>query len=143
MPKKRSPAKTSDSSKPNSKQSAQPATDPNAQSRDPEAQVVEWILAGAGNQDLRQAVATSFTNLDPDKLIVQALKSLESSAGRWRGLAMGFCYEASRELYRRMVEIGDFPGALRAVKQLADLRKAEERLPPDEDEETLALLAEM
>jgi hypothetical protein len=24
-------------------------------------------------------------------------------------------------LYRRMVEIGDFPGALRAVKQLAEL----------------------
>jgi hypothetical protein len=35
----------------------------------------------------------------------------------------GWCVEATRFLYQRMVEIGDFAGALRAVKTLSDLAK--------------------
>lgn len=35
----------------------------------------------------------------------------------------GWCFEATRDMYRRMVEIGDFAGALRAVKQLAEFAK--------------------
>lgn len=36
-------------------------------------------------------------------------------------IVLGFCIEATRGLYARMVEIGDFTSALRAVKQLHEL----------------------
>lgn len=96
--------------------------------REPLAQVLAWVLEGASARDLKEAIAANFPEEDGEALIISVLRDLEKSAARSPDVMIGFCLEASRELYRRMTEAGDYPGALRAIKQLAELtRKAQKR----------------
>lgn len=58
---------------------------------------------------------------DAAPLIVAAVARL-ADAGEFDGqVIVGWCMEAYRDLYRRMVEVGDFAGALAAVKRMQDL----------------------
>lgn len=86
-------------------------------------QVFKWILSGATEHDIAEAVAQSWPGQDAQPLIVGAILKIKASADFDQAAVIGFCFETTRDLYRRMVEIGDFPGALRAIKQLADLAR--------------------
>lgn len=112
---KPSQEKTSDGSKTN--------CDAPAGTVDPLAQVLKWVLDGASEQDIQEAIRAHFPEKESEALIVATMRHLETVADRKPRLLFGWCFEATRELYRRMVEIGDYPGALRAVKQTADLAK--------------------
>lgn len=87
-------------------------------------QVVKWILTGATEYDLTEAIQQAWPETKPQPLIVAAIENLRQAGDFDKQLVLGWCFEATRDLYRRMVEIGDFPGALRAVKQLTDLAKS-------------------
>ena len=52
-----------------------------------------------------------------------AIARLAEAAEFDPAIVQGWCIEATRGLYARMVEIGDFSGALKAVKQLHELTK--------------------
>jgi hypothetical protein len=84
-------------------------------------QVFKWILSGATENDVLEAIAQAWPDEKAKPLIVAAIDQLRKAAQFDPDLVLGFCFESTRDLYRRMVEIGDFPGALRAVKQLAEL----------------------
>lgn len=86
-------------------------------------QVLKWILSGATERDVTEAVAISYPAADPQPLIVAAIGELRQAANCDPLTIRGFCIEATRELFRRMVEIGDFTGALRAVKQLSEIAR--------------------
>ena len=86
-------------------------------------QVFRWILAGATEYDIDEAVRTAWPDVNPAPPIVEAIAKLREAGAFDQQVVFGWCFEATRDLYRRMVDIGDFPGALRAIKQLADLTK--------------------
>jgi hypothetical protein len=86
-------------------------------------QVIKWILAGATERDIAEAIAQTYPDATARPLLTAAVQQITKSANYDPRIVRGWCFEATRELYRRMVEIGDFPGALRAVKQLADYAK--------------------
>ncbi len=86
-------------------------------------QVFRWILSGASEHDIVEAIAQAFPDSDARPLIVQAVAKIAESASLNGDIVLGFCVESTRDLYRRMVEIGDFPGALRAIRQLRDLTR--------------------
>ena len=68
-------------------------------------------------------------------LLAAVMGDLEKSAACSPEILIGWCFEATRELYRRMIEIGDFSGALRAVKQIAELTKNVHHRDAEEEEE--------
>ena len=86
-----------------------------------QAQVVKWILTGATEHDITEAIRQSWPDEDAAPLLVDAIGQLQKAADFDPATVLGFCFEATRHLYQRMVEIGDFAGALRAVKQLAEI----------------------
>jgi hypothetical protein len=85
------------------------------------AQIVRWIIEGASESDIVEAIEAKFPGNKPAPLIVAAVKRLEESAETSRYLAKGFAIEATRDIYRRALEIGDHQTALRAIKQLHEL----------------------
>ena len=100
-----------------------PAADP-APKLDREAmvnQAVEWILGGQTEADIREAIAENFPAAIANDLIMGAMEQFEKSAHFARDVTIGFCFQATRDLYRRMVEIADYPAALRAIKQLLEM----------------------
>ncbi len=102
------------------------------QNVDPVSQVMTWIIAGATERDIRASIAEHFPKLKADSLIASVMEDLEKSGGSSPDVILGWCFEASRDLYRRMVEAQDFAGALRAVKQIAELTRNVQIDPEDE-----------
>ena len=80
-----------------------------------------WILSGASEHDIRDAIAKEWPEADAAPLIVSAVTAFEKAGEFNVGVVAGFCFEAYRELYRKMVEAGDYQGALKAVKLISDL----------------------
>jgi hypothetical protein len=86
-------------------------------------EVFNWILSGITEHALIKKIEETWPEVDRRPLIIQAVKRFSSCEHLNPTAVMGFCFEASRDLYRRMVEAGDFVNALRAVKQMADLAR--------------------
>ena len=87
-------------------------------------QVYEWILEGASEEQIREAFAEMYPTAKKNtvgKVIEAALERILQAGARAPGEVAAFCVESTRELYRKMVEIGDYPGALRALRQLHEL----------------------
>jgi hypothetical protein len=95
--------------------------------------VLKWVIAGGTEQDIREAVAHHFPGDDPHELLGAVMLGLINASNFDRDVITGWCVEAYRDLYRRMVDAADYAGALRAVKLLADL--ARDHVPSPREEE--------
>lgn len=84
-------------------------------------QIAKWILTGAREADVREAIAQTWPERDARPLIAAAIAEFSQAGQVSRAAVRGFAFEATKDLYRQMREIGDFAGALRALKQLVDL----------------------
>ncbi len=97
-------------------------------------QIRVWILQGATEHDISEAIADKWPDVDSKPAIIATMEQISKTANFDQESLVGFCIESTRYLYQRMVEVGDFPGALRAVKQLSEY--ARRPIVIDCDEET-------
>ena len=86
-------------------------------------QTIKWLLTGARESDVLQAIETNWPGQLPLPLIQSAVDQLAASGDIDPTVVRGWCFEAAKSLYQKMAEIGDFAGALRAVKLLYDMAK--------------------
>lgn len=86
-------------------------------------QVFAWILSGATEHEVSEAIAAAWPDAKPKPLIVAAIQRIRESAAIDAETVTGFCVEATRDLYRRMIADGDFAGALKAIKQLSEIAR--------------------
>ncbi len=86
-------------------------------------QVFMWIVQGQTEGHIREAIEQLWPADDPRPLIIAAIHQLTESAKFNADIVRGWCFEAYRELYRQMVAMGDFPGALRAVSKLETMAR--------------------
>ena len=99
-------------------------------------QVRAWILQGASEHDVTEAIEKKWPDVSARPAILATMTDIGTTARFDPEALVGWCIESTRYLYQRMVEVGDFPGALRAVKQLADFARKPIPLPtPNDDEE--------
>lgn len=84
-------------------------------------QTIRWLISGVREADIVEAIRATWPDQALQPLILAAVEQLAEAGNPEPAVVHGFCMEATRDLYRRMVEIGDFAGALRAVKLLHDL----------------------
>lgn len=79
-------------------------------------QTVDLILQGYSVADIHQHLTDA--GHQPADLIAAAAAHFAEAAMQPRLSQLGFCLEATRDLYRRALEIGDFDTSLRALAQL-------------------------
>ena len=60
----------------------------------------------------------------PVKVLDEARQRFRVVAEEEPGTRLGFLQAAVRSLFQRMIEVGDYPGALRALQELAKLSNA-------------------
>ena len=84
-------------------------------------QVVEWMVKGHQEADIAEAVAAMFPGANAKKLIELAVDHFVAAAHCQRDVILGWAMEAYRELYRSLLNIGDYPGAMKAVGSLVKL----------------------
>jgi len=104
-------------------------------------QVQEWILQGQSEHAIRDSIATEFPGTDPLQLVTGVMDHfLRVATIDHRALVTtyGWCLEATKETYRRILETGEYAGALRAIKQIKELADQASALhvpdgPPQDD----------
>lgn len=98
------------------------------------SQVAQWIVEGERMADVRRLIQSTYPDSDAKILLMLAMDHFQAVASFDSPVVIGWCFEASKDLYRRMVDSGDFVGALRAVKQISDLVRA--HVPKGQETET-------
>ena len=84
-------------------------------------QVVTWILEGNSDHAILEAIKEEWPEDDAAPLIAAALASLAESSSVDVEIVAGWCFQATRFVYQKMIETGDNSGALRAIKQLREM----------------------
>jgi hypothetical protein len=80
--------------------------------------MIVWLLEGQRSEDIQRSWAEHFPAEDFHKTLDAAWDHFERIAAAAPDVLRGWCLEAYRELHRRMVDVGDYTGALRAIKEL-------------------------
>lgn len=104
----------------NSTDSLTPTSEPAAELQ-PVDEVLAWLLDGHRDCNIREAIKAKWPDLDPIKLQMAAVEHFRRAAVCEPEVIVGFAIEAYRDLYRRSLQIGDFAGATKAVKELVAL----------------------
>jgi phage-related baseplate assembly protein len=96
-------------------------------------QVFEWIVSGHSEHHILDAINSQLAGQAARPLIDAAWVRICQTGEAPLNSIIAWAIEASRMSFQKLIETGDFAGALRAAKQVVDL--AERRpLPMDESE---------
>ena len=87
---------------------------------------IAWILEANNESDIREALAQKHPEADARATLDAAVQEITAIGDEDPGFTRGWALAATRELVRRMIEIGDFANALRGIKQAAQLADIEE-----------------
>lgn len=83
--------------------------------------VVDWLLTGASEHQIREALATNYPNTDPNA-IMEGVQQALAAAGRPDALAVrGWALMAYRQLYQKMLQTGDYDGCRKVIKEITTL----------------------
>ena len=91
-------------------------------------QVFDWILSGASEFEIVQAVESTWPSASVKPLIVDAMQRIADSGCAEGDTLRGWCIEATRRVYQKSLEADDFPTALKAIRQLAEFAGPHESL---------------
>jgi hypothetical protein len=100
----------------------------------PVDEVIAWLIEGHRDADIREAIRQKWPDQEPGALQLAAIEHFERAAGCDVAVVHGWALEAYRDLYRRMVKIGDFANAMKAIKELVRLTADVQRFRPEQEE---------
>jgi hypothetical protein len=83
--------------------------------------VLAWILAANDERDIREAIRAKYPEIKEDEILSEAVKEIEAIGNESPEFTRGWALAATRELVRKMIEVGDFANAMRGIKQVHEL----------------------
>ena len=107
-----------------------------------QATTLRLLLEGYSEQDVKDWLREAYSARKAPHVLRACTKQLEASANLPREARLGLILLSLGELYRRMVEIGDYAGALKALKDQSILlgltttaKEIEGKIEKDADQE--------
>lgn len=83
--------------------------------------VLAWILAANDERDIREAIRKEYPAADESATLAAAVKEIEAIGSESPDFTRGWALAATRELVRKMIEVGDYANAMRGIKQVSEL----------------------
>lgn len=84
----------------------------------PALAVVDWLLTGASEQQVREALEANYPEVNASE-IMASVKSHLSAAGNPDASAVkGWAIMAYRSLYQKMLATGDYDGCRKVIKEI-------------------------
>ena len=83
--------------------------------------VLKWILQANDEIDVKEAIKKHYPDANETELIVAAVEEISEIGKEEPDFTRGWALGATRDLVRKMIEIGDFSNAMRGIKQVHDL----------------------
>jgi replicative superfamily II helicase len=88
--------------------------------------VVQWILEANSETDIREAIRQQMetrNKKEEDEYITKAVEEITAIGKESEDFVRGWTIAATKEIVRKMIEIGDYANALRGIKQVEQLAK--------------------
>ena len=90
----------------------------------PALQVVEWLLSGATEAQIAEALSAKYPGACPEQTMAEVRQQLAAAGNPDADAVRGWALLAYRSIYRRMLEVGDFDGARKIIKEITSLAAA-------------------
>lgn len=87
--------------------------------------VMGWIIAGGTEFQVEESIRRHWPDAEARPLILRAIDELRNAGRLETSVVRGWCFEAYRDLYRKLLKDGDYAGALKAVRHIYDLTRPE------------------
>ena len=85
------------------------------------AAIVQWLLTGASEQDVLEALRAKYPEADAGATLAAVRERLTAEGTPDTDALRGWVLLSYRELYRRMLEVGDFDGARKVLKNITEV----------------------
>ena len=85
------------------------------------AAIVQWLLTGASEQDVLEALRARYPEADAGATLAAVRERLTAEGTPDTDALRGWVLLSYRELYRRMLEVGDFDGARKVLKNITEV----------------------
>jgi len=85
------------------------------------AAVVEWLLTGASEQQVAEALAVKYPEADAKKVMGQVQQYLQGAGRPNADAVRGWAVMCYRKLYQEMLRVGDFNGCRQVIKEITAL----------------------
>ena len=87
----------------------------------PAVAVVQWLITGASEHDVLEALRAKYPDADPRKTLAAVRTHFAAEGQPDTDALRGWVLASYRELYRRMLEVGDFDGARKTLKNITEV----------------------
>jgi hypothetical protein len=87
----------------------------------PAVAVLQWLITGASEHDIAEALRVKYPDADPRKTMAAVRERLAAEGNPDADALRGWVLASYRELYRRMLEVGDFDGARKVLKNITEV----------------------
>jgi ABC-type Fe3+ transport system substrate-binding protein len=87
----------------------------------PALAVVDWLLTGASEQQVREALAEKYPQANQDQIMRQVQAQLGAAGNPDRAAVKGWALLAYRRLYQEMLQVGDYDGCRKVIKEITNL----------------------
>ena len=85
------------------------------------AAIVQWLLTGASEQDVLEALRAKYPEADAGATLAAVRERLTAEGTPDTDALRGWVLLSYRELYRRRLEVGDFDGARKVLKNITEV----------------------
>ena len=82
--------------------------------------VVQWLVSGASETDVLEALRVKYPGGDAREIMAAVRDHFAAEGQPDTDALRGWVLIAYRELYRRMLEVGDFDGARKVLKNITE-----------------------
>jgi hypothetical protein len=83
--------------------------------------VLQWLISGATEHDIVEALRAKYPEADPRQTLAAVREHLAVEGQPEPDALRGWVLVSYRELYRRMLEVGDFDGARKVLKNITEI----------------------
>jgi hypothetical protein len=87
----------------------------------PAVAVVQWLITGASEHDVLEALKAKYPDADTMKTLAAVRRHFAAEGQPDTDALRGWVLASYRELYRRMIEVGDFDGARKTLKNITEV----------------------
>jgi hypothetical protein len=87
----------------------------------PALAMIDWLLSGASEQQIREALGAKYPGTDARKVLTQVQEQLAAAGNPSADAVRGWCLLSDRKLYQQRLQVGDYNGCRQVVKEIAQL----------------------
>lgn len=87
----------------------------------PAQAVIEWLVAGASEQQIVEALKAKYPDVDANNTLTTVADRLAKAGRPDVDAVRGWALMSYRKLYQSMMQVGDYDGCRKVVKEIVSL----------------------